>query len=106
MRRIRNPVISAYLQALLLTGARRGELAALRWGDVDFQWRSMTIRDKVEGSRTIPLTPYAAALMIALPRRNEYVFSRLGAASGYTEEPRVAHTKAIAAAGLPHSSRR
>ena len=41
MRRIRNPVISAYLQALLLTGARREEMAALRWADVDFQWRSM-----------------------------------------------------------------
>ena len=104
VRRIRNPVIGAYLQALLLTGARREELAALRWADVDFQWRSMNIRDKVEGTRTIPLTPYTAALMAALPRRNEYVFSSPGAASGYIEEPRIAHTKAIAAAGLPHVS--
>ena len=30
VRRIRNPVIAAYLQTLLLTGARRKELAALR----------------------------------------------------------------------------
>jgi integrase len=104
VRRICNPVISAYLQALLLTGARREELAALRWADVDFQWRSMSIKDKVEGTRTIPLTPYTAALMSALPRRNEYVFSSPGAASGYIEEPRIAHTKAIAAAGFPHVS--
>jgi integrase len=104
VRHIRNPVISAYLQALLLTGARREELAALRWVDVDFQWRSMNIRDKVEGNRDIPLTPYTAALMAPLPRRNEYVFSSPGAASGYIEEPRIAHTKAIAAAGLPHVS--
>lgn len=104
VRRIGNPVISAYLQCLLLTGARREELAALRWIDVDFQWRSMTIKDKVEGSRTIPLTPYASALMAALPRRNEYVFSSPAAASGYIEEPRIAHTKALAAAGLPHVS--
>lgn len=104
MRRIRNPVISAYLQALLLTGARREELAALRWTDVDFQWRSMSIRDKVEGTRTIPLTPYTSALLLALPRRNEYVFSSPSAASGYLEEPRIAHTKALAAAGLPHVS--
>lgn len=58
VRKIGNPVISAYLQGLLLTGARRNELASLRWADVDFQWKSLTIRDKVEGERTIPLTPY------------------------------------------------
>ena len=48
VRQIQNPVIAAYLQCLLLTGARREELAALRWEDVNFQWRGMTIRDKVE----------------------------------------------------------
>ena len=58
---------SAYLQALLLTGARREEMAGLRWEDVDFQWRSLTIRDKVEGTRVIPLTPYLASLITALP---------------------------------------
>lgn len=104
VRHIRNPVISTYLQALLLTGARREELAALRWIDVDFQWRRMTIKDKVEGTRTIPLTAYVSSLFAALPRRNEYVFSSPAAASGYIEEPRIAHTKVIAAAGLPHVS--
>ena len=104
VRKIGNPVISAYLQALLLTGARRGELADLRWGDVDFQWRSMTIKDKVEGHRTIPLTPYVLSLLSVLPRRNDYVFSSLSAKSGYIEEPRIAHVKALAIAGLPHVS--
>jgi integrase len=104
VRKIGNPVIAGYLQALLMTGARREELAGLRWADVDFQWRSMTIKDKVEGTRTIPLTPYVSHLMAALPRRNEYVFSSPTAASGYIEEPRIAHTKALAAAGLPHVS--
>ncbi len=104
VRKIGNPVIAAYLQALLLTGARREELASLRWADVDFQWRSMTIKDKVEGLRTIPLTPCVSHLLGALPRRNEYVFSSPTAASGYIEEPRIAHTKALAAAGLPHVS--
>jgi len=103
IRHIRNPVISSYLQALLLTGARREELAALRWNDVDFQWMTMTIKDKVEGIRMIPLTPYTAFLM-ALPRRNEFVFSSPTSASGYIEEPRIAHTKALAGAGLPHVS--
>ncbi len=37
VRAIDNPVISAYLQALLLTGARHEEMARLRWVDTDFQ---------------------------------------------------------------------
>jgi len=86
---------------LLLTGARREELAGLRWADVDFQWRSMSIRDKVEGERIIPLTPYVASLLAMLPRRNEWVFSSPAAQSGRIQEPRIAHNKALAAAGLP-----
>jgi len=75
VRKLTNPVHAAYLQALLLTGARREELAAIQWPDVDFQWKGLKIRDKVEGERTIPLTPYVAFLLNALPRRNEWVFS-------------------------------
>jgi integrase len=104
VRRLSNSVISAYLQGLLITGARREELAQLRWTDVDFRWRSLTIRDKVEGMRTIPLTPYLATLLASLPRRNDWVFSSPTAANGRLAEPRIAHTKALAEAGLPHVS--
>ena len=96
-----NPVIPAYLQILLLTGARREELADLQWTDVDFTWKSLTIHDKVDGERTIPLTPYVAALLAALPRRNQWVFSSPTAASGRLQEPRIAHNRSLAAAGLP-----
>ncbi len=101
VRQIGNPVIAAYLQVALLTGARREEVAGIRWEDVDFKWKAMTIRDKVEGERTIPLTPYVAALLAALPRRNEWVFSSPTAASGRLQEPRIMHNKALTAAGLP-----
>ncbi|UGA36144.1 tyrosine-type recombinase/integrase [Chromobacterium haemolyticum] len=96
-----SPVMSAYLQALLLTGARREELAGLRWGDVDFKWMSMTIKDKVEGERTIPLTPYVASLLRVLPRKNEWVFSSPSAVGGRIVEPRIAHNRALGVAGLP-----
>ena len=100
VKQIGNPAISAYVQAMLLTGARPNELITVRWADVDFQWDSMTIRDKVEGLRVIPLTPYVAHLLAVLPRRNEWVFSSLTAASGHLVEPRIAHDKACAVAGL------
>ena len=101
VRKLGNPVHAAYLQALLLTGARREEMAGLTWTDVDFQWKALTIRDKVEGERIIPLTPYVASLLAALPRRNEWVFSSPLAKSGRLMEPRIGHNKALAAAGLP-----
>lgn len=101
VRELSNPVLSAYLQSLLLTGARRRELSALQWADVDFQWLSMTIRDKVEGERTIPLTPYVAHLLATLPRRNEWVFSSPTSANGQIAEPTPAHKRALINAGLP-----
>ena len=101
VRQLASPIISAYLQALLLTGARREELGTLEWANVDFRWGSLTIRDKVEGERVIPLTPYVASLLAALPRRNAWVFSSPSAASGRLVEPRSAHNRALAAAGLP-----
>lgn len=100
IRQIQNPVISAYLQTLLLTGARREEIASLRWQDIDFQWNSMTIKDKVEDFRIIPLTPYVANLLATLPRRNQWVFSSLTAANGRLTDPSIAHRKACAIAGL------
>lgn len=104
VREIGNPIISAYLQALLLTGARREELAGLTWEDCDFQWRSLRIHDKVTGERTIPLTPYVALLIAALPRRNQWVFSSPTAETGRIQEPRIAHTRALESSGLPHVS--
>ena len=75
VRGIQNPVISTALQIMLLTGARPGEVMDLQWDDVNTQWKGLTIRDKVEGERIIPLTPYVAHLMTTLPRRNQWVFS-------------------------------
>lgn len=102
VKRIGNPVISAYLQTLLLVGPRREELAELRWSDVDFRWGSMKLKDKINGFRYVPLTPYVAHLLNALPRRNEWVFSSMTAKKGHVAEPRIAHNEAVAKAGLPH----
>ena len=127
VRAITNPVQAAYLQVALLTGARREEVAEMRWEDVDFRWNKIIIRDKVEGERTIPLTPYVAALLRDLKRRNDtpppesrilhgkriandldawkpspWVFASKTAASGYLQEPRIAHNRALRDAGLPN----
>lgn len=126
VRKITNRTHATYLQCLLLTGARREEMAGLRWSDVDFQWNSITIRDKVDGERTIPLTPFVASLLQELKRINEtppnvtqinrlktkgehwrpsqWVFASPTAANGRIQEPRINHNKALTAAGLPNLS--
>ena len=130
VRGIPNQVISSYLQCLLLTGARREELAKLKWSDLTFQWRGIAMKDKVEGERMVPLTPYVAHLLAALPKRNEWVFSSarvldgnnagrrakfhtarggtapeggmaITSASGRLVEPSIAHRRACTAAGMP-----
>lgn len=100
VKRLSSNTISAYLQTLLLTGARREELASLKWENVDFQWNSLTISDKVENERTIPLTPYVRALLVNLPRKNTFVFESPTSASGRVSEPRHAHNRALAVAGI------
>ena len=100
VQQLQNPVIAACLQTMLLTGARPGEVLGLKWEDVNTQWNGIAIRDKVEGTREIPLTPYVAHLMASLPRRNEWVFSSPTSASGCLTEPNTPHTRACKVAGL------
>jgi integrase len=115
VRRLSSPAISAAVQVMLLTGARPGEVLTLRWEDVDSQWKGLSIRDKVEGLRVIPLTPYVAQLLSGLPHVNQWVFAsgrwttpvrgqsavwKNSSASGCLTEPNSPHTKACIAAGL------
>lgn len=115
VRQIQNPVIAAALQIMLMTGARPGEVLSLRWDDVNTQWKGLRIRDKVEGTREIPLTLYVAHVLDALPRVNDWVFAsarwvrpidgKAGhwvntSASGRIAEPNNPHTRACIAAGL------
>ncbi|WP_321801707.1 integrase family protein [Burkholderia sp. BCC1988] len=126
VRAIPNFVVSVYLQGLLINGPRREELAELRWDDVDFDWNSMRLNDKIEvkNGRVIPLTPYFAMLLRELRNINDkppatsvlatlaeqgktwhpspWVFPSPTSESGHIEEPRYAHNQAIQAAGLSH----
>jgi integrase len=94
-----NRTASVYLKALVLTGARKEELAGLTWANVDFQWRKLTIADKVEQTRTMPLTPYLAQQLATLPRRNAFVFASASKA-GRISDVRSSHSKALQSAGI------
>ncbi|QBK06297.1 DUF4102 domain-containing protein [Hylemonella gracilis] len=104
VRQIANPMASAYLQVLLLTGARPGEVLALRWDDIDPKWKGLNIRDKVEGERIIPLTPYVDYLLHALPHVNEWVFASPSHEEKNADKamstPHKLHEKACTVAGI------
>jgi integrase len=102
VQQIGNPAIAAYLQAMLLTGARPGEMLALRWADVNMAWRGLTIHDKVEGERVIPLTRYVRHLIAGLPKRGEWVFA--GAGDCALTRPAKNLANACTVAGVDHVS--
>lgn len=98
VRALPSPATAAYLQTLLLIGSRRGELLALKWTDINERWKGLVIRDKVEGEREIPLTPYVWSLLSALPRTNAYVFASVRKANAHLTDPNGAMTDACKAA--------
>jgi integrase len=65
---------------LILSGQRLREIANMRWREVDFRRRLVTIpADRMKGGRAheVPLSDAAAALLEALPRwsKGDFVFS-------------------------------
>ena len=99
---LNSPVAKAYLQAVILTGARRDEMLNLKWVDVDFQWNTLWVKDKVEeDGRLIPLNPYLRSIIENLPRRNEWVFSSPTSKEGRYTDPSTAHKRALKLAELP-----
>jgi integrase len=56
---------------LILTGQRRGEIAGLRWNEINWEQRRIEIpapRMKMAKSHTLPLTKTTIALLQSLPR--------------------------------------
>lgn len=77
------PPYGRYLQLLLLTACRRGELAGLRWGEIDPARRLLVVpawRCKTGRELTVPLSPLAGRVLAGVPRwaEGDYVFSLSG----------------------------
>ena len=80
-------------ELLILTGQRRGEVAGMRWQEIDFDratWSIPSERTKNKRPHTIPLAPFAIAIIRALPRINDrLVFPARGSeteiVSGYSK---------------------
>ena len=110
IQQLPTPAVVAYLQFQLLTGCRPSEGIELKWEDVDLKWRTLLLRDKVEGDRVIPLPAFLAQVIDALPRRNAYVFASPTVKDAHIQRPSRALHRACMIAGIepvsPHGLRR
>ncbi len=69
---------------LLLTGARREEVASMRWGEIDLVAKCWTLpasRTKNKRPHEIPLSDAAIEIIKRLPRIEGFVFSTTGASA-------------------------
>ena len=104
LRLLTNKVMGAYLEFMLLTGARRSEAASLKWRDVHTRANTLTFKDtKNHTDRTIPITPRLEELLELMKnwRMSDYVFGSVGkdGKAGRICEPRKAMLRANKAAG-------
>lgn len=65
------PQATAAIMLLLLTGARKNEIAQLKWDDVDFASSQLHLADTKTGERVITLSRQAVAVLTSLPRQND-----------------------------------
>jgi integrase len=68
---------ATFLQVLKDTGARVGEAVKLKWIDVNTENNTIAINNPEKGShsRTVKVSTKTVAMINALPKKNEYIFT-------------------------------
>lgn len=100
--KLENEILRDYLLLMVFTGLRRQESAQLKWSQVDFNAKTLTLTNtKNNLPHTLPISDYLEELLKRCKREsiNEYVFPGTGA-GGYIVEPRKQMDKVIAASGI------
>jgi integrase len=70
-----NQRLSAVIQLAVETGMRRSELLGMRWADIDFETRTVFLRNTKNGHpRAVPLSPRSVAIIRTTPRVGDTVF--------------------------------
>jgi integrase len=101
---LRQIYIRDYLLLLMLTGLRRNEAATLRWSDVDFETRTITVRAEIAKNKREHCLPLTDFLFLLLSHRKEnsrtdtnYVFP--GRRGGPLVEPKLGVSRVIQKSG-------
>jgi len=95
---------AAFVRFALYSGCRRGELFKMKWDDIDFERKLLTLRSPKGGkTETIPLSDAALAAVADLPGKGQYVFAGKGGAM--LTDIKNPWRRIKKAAGLPESFR-
>jgi len=96
-----NPSSLAIVRLLILTGARRNEIASLKWEHVDFERKALRLADSKTGQKVVPLGAPALDVLAKLPRveGSPWVFPA-ARGEGYHLGVPVVWRKLVEAAGL------
>ncbi len=79
-----NNSLSAFLQLLKETGARRGEAYQIKWADIDQEHKTVTIDHPEKGSlpRTLPISLKLVGMINQIPKDTDAPFSRTSSKKG------------------------
>ena len=94
-----------FILLALLTGARRANVAAMAWSNIDLdraEWRVPGELMKNGQQQTITLTPEAVAILVSRKRgsQSRFVFPSPRSKSGHIEDPRKAWGRVMRASKL------
>lgn len=73
--------LGPWAQILMLTAQRRGEVATMRWADLDLKEATWTIPSEVtkaDRAQLVPLAPAAVEILSNMPQLGPYVFTTTG----------------------------
>ncbi len=102
-----NPTALAILELLIFTGARKGEIEALRWSEIDFDTSCLKLGDSKTGQKTIAINAAALRLLQALVpaaglkaiSKDDFIFPAYRGEGYYKSTPKI-WERVRASAGL------
>jgi integrase len=103
-RQVGNPDIADYLLLSIYTGARRSNVLAMKWSDIDFNREQWRISGEQSKNKSIMIVPLVGEVMGILIRRRDmassvFVFPSHGK-TGHLQEPKTGWARILNRAGL------
>jgi len=84
-----NKVARDYFKILLFTGARKSNVLAMRWNEINFELRIWRIPETKNGEPLeVPLIPYAIDVLKSIERTSEWVFPSETSENGHFADPK------------------
>lgn len=96
-----NKVVKDYFKILLFTGARKTNVLAMRWDEIDFDRRIWRIPETKNGeSLEVPLIDYAIEVLNNIDKTNEWVFPSKTSKKGHFSDPKRPWKRILERAGI------